>query len=124
MRNNYFKRLAEIDINQSMIDKITDEVFSHLVNNFSTDDKELIASTSIDEILSFFQEKIDDATLDVIEENYPSIFKILMEEADADLLDRSKIINELLLPVTDKIIELIANEFNKSLDNPYLQQAV
>lgn len=109
-------KIANIKITDDMVENIKNKTIDHFIANLDDYEQGFIQRNNINEIMSYLADKIDDTILNVVEKDYNDLYKVLMGEAEDDTLDNSTILNKLLNPLSDQILEALAKEFNKSLD--------
>lgn len=109
-------KIANIKITDDMVENIKNKVIDRFIANLDDYEQGFIQRNNINEIMSYLADKIDDTILNVVEEDYNDLYKVLMGEAEDDTLDNSTILNKLLNPLSEQILEALAKEFNKSLD--------
>ena len=109
-------KIANIKITDDMVENIKNKTIDRFIANLDNYEQGFIQRNNINEIMSYLADKIDDTILNVVEEDYNDLYKVLMGEAEDDTLDNSTILNKLLNPLSEQILEALAKEFNKSLD--------
>ena len=109
-------KIANIKITDDMVENIKNKTIDRFIANLDEYEQSFIQRNNINEIMSYLADKIDDTILNVVEEDYNDLYKVLMGEAEDDTLDNSTILNKLLNPLSEQILEALAKEFNKSLD--------
>ena len=109
-------KIANIKITDDMVENIKNKTIDRFIANLDDYEQGFIQRNNINEIMSYLADKIDDTILNVVEEDYNDLYKVLMGEAEDDALDNSTILNKLLNPLSEQILEALAKEFNKSLD--------
>lgn len=109
-------KIANIKITNDMVENIKNKTIDRFIANLDDYEQGFIQRNNINEIMSYLADKIDDTILNVVEEDYNDLYKVLMGEAEDDTLDNSTILNKLLNPLSEQILEALAKEFNKSLE--------
>ena len=112
-------KIANIKITDDMVETIRNKAIDRFISNLDDYEQGFIQRNNINEIMSYLADKIDDTILNVIEKEYNDLYEILIGEAEDDTLDNSTILNKLLNPLSEQILEALAKEFNKSLDVGY-----
>jgi len=104
-------------INDNMVRKVIYKAFDIIIDSIDEKDADIIVNTPISESLAYMNDRIDDAIFDSIELYYPSIYNILIGENKDDHLTRLDIINDLINPAHERIIESLEEQFHESFNN-------